>query len=190
MVVLPYDLARSLIDPMQGHSSFDLKDNADNETILRLNKSLNRKEGEDKDKGTEKRKLPVIDPLLTPTNTTASSKSSSSSTLKAVSTPRRPRGEVRQQQLRKKLLNTQAFNSKSGYVYNMQGDIVRGSQIDKILGFAFSADSSSRAPAGSKEIAQRVKLLGVAGLPNASFQKLVDENTGSERRSTRRWTKF
>ena len=194
MVVLPYEMAKAIIEPIKGHTTFDLKEQADSETISRLNKALNRQDGEDKEDGTKKkRKLTFPDTPITPetpASTSSTLKAATSSTLKAARTPQRtPQRSGTRQQIRLKLHKTGAFDVRSKQVFTMDGKQVPGSDIDRILDHAFGANKGSH-PKGSTEVAQRMRLMDVQSLPNATFQALVSETPSSEPKRRTRWTKF
>ena len=179
MVVLPLELAREIVSRNQGHALFDLKADADRETVDRLNKSLNRKEGEQmKEKPLETREGETKEPEVVAPETPRSDV--------IMETPkRRPRRSSRTV-VKAKLLQTNAFNSKSGAVYNFQGDEIKGSDIASILDYAYGKGGAAP-PAGAKEIASRLHLLEITDFPNDRFKALV---TKTPTPPTKRWKKF
>ena len=195
MVVLPYEMAKAIVEPIRGHTAFDLKEQADSETINRLNKALNRQDGEEKEDSSMKKKKLTFpkDAFTSPETPQTPETPSTSSTLKAAKTPRRtPQRAGTRAQIRLKLHKTGAFDTRSKNVFTMAGKEVPGTDIDKILDHAYGANKS-RHPKGSTEIAERLKLMDVQSLPNTAFQELVTglPSSSSEPASKRRrWTKF
>lgn len=181
MVVMPLELARSVLEPLQGSQLLDLKENADLETINRLNKQLNLQDGED-----DKKPAPVPPPPPPPDSPRSSAYHTPPSKMprrKLYTTPLRP---ATKKTVRQKLQKTNAFNTKSKHVQNWQGRSVKHSDIDAVLAYAYGERDEE--PAGTKELAQRIKLLGYKNFPNSEFNKLVDKATPQPRRT--RWTKF
>lgn len=196
MVVLPLEMAKAIIEPIQGHSIFDLKDNADNETVDRLNKALNRQDGEeeDDDKG-KKRKLKVDSEPPVP----------ETQPVTPVHPPRRVSAKktaLTRAQLKTKLQKTGAFDLRTNEVLNWDSRPVKDSNIDKVLDFAYG--SGGKATAGARQVAQRVRMLEVKDLPNPAFVRLMTtpapratrsrpDSTSTPqvtRRVTAGWTKF
>lgn len=175
MVVLPYELAKAIIDPIQGHAIFDLKENADTETVTRLNKALNKQDG-DEEKEVKKKKLPVEPAIKDPTETPDP---------KSSYPPRRILNQANRKltrtQVRTKLQKTGSFDLRTLEVLDWDSHPIKESNIDRVLDHAYGI-TSSRHPAGSKEIAQRLKLLEVAELPNQAFASLITSPVTVKRR--------
>lgn len=190
MVVVPYELAKQIIEPLMGDSGFDLKDGADLETADRLNRALNRQDGEkdDDDDKSKKKKLVIDDdPIATPATPSSHTPE----------TPRRPpvrrnqpvRAKPTRAQLRMKLLKSGAFDTRSKNVMTWEGKQVTGSDIDTVLSHAFGANSESH-PTGSREIAARLKVMSITNLPNREFNRLIAGHTSPSTPRLNRWRKM
>lgn len=189
MVVVPYELAKQIIEPLMGDSGFDLKDGADLETTNRLNRALNRQDGEkeDDDDKSKKKKLVIDDePTIPSTPDTPTPE-----------TPRRPparripppRSRPTRAQLRMKLLKSGAFDSRSKAVMTWEGKQVTDSDIDTILSHAFGSNSESH-PTGSREVAARLKVMSISNLPNREFNRLIAGYTSPSTPRLNRWRKM
>ena len=188
MVVLPYQLVRNIIEPLQGHATFDLKESADIETIDKLNKKLNKMEGEQPppeplpepppEPLPQPEPLPAPHPLPEPPH--------------AAPPPVTPKTGTRQK-IRAKLLRTGAYVAQRGEIIDWAGKMIEGSHINKVLDYAFGT-ATGPLPRGAKEIAERLKALGVKELPNKKFTDLIatTPKTRAQRDTPQRktWTKF
>lgn len=173
MVIVPYSMAKAMIAPIVGHQKFDLKDNADPETINTIHKHLNLKEGEkEKDEpNPEEKKEEAEKPEIQKPKPT-------------------PKPRDVKAQVKAKLLKTNGFNPQSKAVFSVDGKEVANTNIDNILDHAFGTPKT-RHPKGSKEIAERMNLLGVTGLPNTHYQAIVSRSTPTTPRTRKgTWKKF
>lgn len=181
MVVLPLAMAKSLVEEMQGSEAFDLKEGNDLMTVNRLNKNLNRKEGEER--GYEPRVVVPEPEPETPVVSTVKRKRdqheepASAYASAVASTPKRknPKAKVRMD-----LAKTDAFNRKTKEVIS-NGQEIKGSNIDAILDHAYAPNNANH-PKGSQEIASRMKFMQIANLPNTAFQALINKSTPPTRR--------
>lgn len=186
MVVLPYEVARSIIERNQGHNLFDLKHQDDLETVDRLNRSLNLAEGKEKDNGVEKKKQEVkdhsivTDPKPVPATPDSSARKSSQS--------------ISRRTLRQQLRKTGAFDPKSKQVITLEGQSLPGTHIDQILDKMFGVLPNAEYPKGSKEIGERLKYLGVKDLPDQAFMSFITSPAATPRRTRQKkspsWIKF
>lgn len=218
MVVIPYSMAKAIVDPLQGHAMFDLKDDADRETVNRLNKALNRQDGEEdeEEKPKKKRKLNLGDEPVTPAKSVVSPATTTASTTPVTPSPipetttaatpatplaekaadklttKTPKRKNTKAQVRLQLHKTAAFNPRSKTVIDWEGKEVVGSNIDTILDHAFGA-TKARHPKGSRELAQRLNKLEITSFSNSAFQALVKGSASTGTKKTRaktRWTPF
>lgn len=165
MVILPYDMAKHILEPITGHSAFDLKDGADMETKNRLNQALNWQDGEDDDDKPKKQTL-TAEPVAPETPVTPATP------VVRKRKPRTPPSRPTKAMVRLKLSKTGAFNGHDREVITWTGKAVNGSNIDEILTHCF-ADNSAAHPTGTREIAQRLKALGITDIPNRSVRRLI-----------------
>lgn len=175
MVVLPFELAKSIIEPIQGHSMFDLKENADTETVERLNKALNKQDG-DEEKDKKKKKLQLDTLPKTPSETPEQ---------RPPYPPRRlfnqKNKDLTRTQLRTKLQKTASFDLRTLEVFDWEGRPIKDSNIDRVLDHAYGV-SSSRHPPGSREVASRLRLLEISQVPNDAFSSLITTPVKRSRR--------
>ena len=83
----------------------------------------------------------------------------------------------RQQNLRRKLQRTKAWDTKTKEVDNWEGGRIKDSNIDAILSYAFDPDGGEP-PLGYRQIARHLKIMNETGFPNKNFQKAVDQSSG------------
>lgn len=180
MVVLPFEMAKSILEPMKGHTIFDLKEGADDETRDRLNRALNRQDGEDKP--AEKRKLVEETPEAT-------APSPQTPVVPAVKKKALKEDKTRQQ-LRARLLKTGAFDNREKTVFNWQGGKIDRSNIDDIMNHLYGPTNHSHPP-GTREVAARLRVMNQKDFPNKAVVRLIQGNVSPvETPRSRRWTRF
>ena len=187
MVVLPYQLVRNIIEPLQGHATFDLKESADIETIDNLNKKLNKLEGEQPPPEPPLQPHPEPPPEAHPVP-----EAHPDPNVAPAPPPETPKSGTRQK-IRAKLLRTGAYVAQRGEIIDWSGKMIEGSHINKVLDYAFGT-ATGPLPRGSKEIAERLKALGVKELPNKKFTELIVTSPKTRKaaspRTRKTWTKF
>lgn len=190
MVLVPYEMARHILEPMQGDATFDLKEGADVETRDRLNRALNQQDGDKEEEDKQPKKLLMDEdagtrtdptPTLTPTPTVRRR-------------PRQPKQtptHLSKSQLRTKLQKTGAFDTRDKTVKGWDGKTVADSNIDSVLDHIYSARSRAH-PAGTKEIAARLKLMNMSQFPNKTVCHMIAGHVSPQDtpRTSRRWKKF
>lgn len=193
MVVIPYELAKQILDPVEGDSLFDLKEGADGETRDRINRALNRQDGEkeeENEKSSKKRKL-LIDEPVTPS--TIATQTPTTPKVHRRPPPREPSNRLTRDQLRMKLQKTGAFDTRDKTVNAWDGRTVADSNIDEVLDNLYRSRSDAPNPAGTREIAARLKLMDYHDFPNKGVSRMIVGHvspTDTPRTSRLRWKRF
>lgn len=178
MVVVPLEVAKTLIEPLQGSEIFDLKPITDMQTIDKMNRELNRKDGEERQQSQpepakEVTETPVVKPKLLPKPQVAST----------------PKRKDTMAQVKHKLQKVDAFDRKTKQVIAMDGKALSGSNIETILSHAYGP-SNSKHPKGSADVASRLKLMNITDLPNSAFTSLIIKATPPSAKKRGQWKKF